>query len=56
MINEIEKYFPDMEIIESDIEEKIHQELIKDDFNKYTKNDVIKALNKETLDFDDFCA
>ena len=40
-----------MEIIESDIEEKIHQELIKADFNKYTKNDVIKAVVKQ---FDEY--
>ena len=55
MIEEIEKYFPDMEIISSDIEEKIQKTLAKADFNK-TKDDVIKALNKEVLDFDDFCA
>ncbi len=56
MINEIEKYFPDMEVINSDIEEKIHSALDKANFEKYTKEDVIKALNKETLDIDDFCA
>ena len=51
-----EKYFPDMEIINSDIEDKILNIVNKIDFNKYNKNDVINALQKDSCSIEDFCA
>ena len=51
-----EKYFPDMEIINSDIEDKILNIVNKIDFNKYNKNDVINALQKDNCSIEDFCA
>lgn len=56
MTLEIEKYYPDMEIIDSDIENKILNIVEKVDFNKYKDEDVLRALKKETLEIEDFCA
>lgn len=52
----MQEYFSDMEKIESDIEQKILNVVNKTDFNRYNENDVLEALNKETLSIDDFCA
>ena len=56
MTLEIEKYYPDMEIIDSNIESKILNIVEKVDFNKYKDEDVLRALKKETLEIEDFCA
>lgn len=51
-----QKYFDDMEQIDSDIEKKVLDIVNKVDFDKYTKEDVLSALKKESISIDDFCA
>ena len=52
---EIDKYYPDMEIINSDIEEKILALVEKVDFEKYDEKDVLRVLKKEECSLNDFC-
>ena len=51
-----DKFFPDMEIINSDIEDKILNITNNTDFSKFKEDDVIYALKKDTCTIDDFCA
>ncbi len=51
-----EKYFPDMEIINSDIENKILNITNNTNFEKYNEYDVINALDKNDCSIEDFCA
>ncbi len=51
-----EKYFPDMEKIESDIENKILKIADNIDFSQYSENDVKKAIKTENCSIQDFCA
>ncbi len=53
---EIDKYYPDMEIIDSDIENLILNTIKDCDFDKYTNEDIDTALKKEYLDIEDFKA
>ncbi len=55
-MSDIEKYYPDMDIIQSDIEQKIKNILDKTNFEKYTKNDVKQAIKNESCTIEDFCA
>lgn len=50
------KYLPDMEVIDSDIMEQVISGMEAYDYNKYTAEDVKKALGKERLSTDDFGA
>lgn len=52
----MEKYFDDMEIITSDIEERVLEIVNNTDFSKYKKEDVIRALESETLNTDNLAA
>ncbi len=49
-------YLEDMEIINSDIMEKIQTEMKAYDYSKYTKQDVINALSNERCSLEDFKA
>ena len=50
------KYLPDMEVIDSDIMNKVINEMNNYDYNKYTAKDVIKALDHDVITVDDFKA
>lgn len=50
------KYLPDMEVIDSDIMEQVISGMEAYDYNKYTAEDVKKALGKERPGIDDFGA
>ena len=50
------KYLEGMEVIESDIMEKVISEMNLYDYNKYTEADVKKALAKDSLSPEDFKA
>ncbi len=50
------EYQEGMDIIQSDIMDTILELTGKYDYNKYTKEDVLKALSKDVLDLDDFGA
>ena len=54
-INHME-YMEDMDIIESDIMDKVILEMDKYDYNEYTVSDVKRALQKEYLNIEDFKA
>lgn len=45
-INHME-YLPDMDIIDSDVMDKVISAMEEYDYNKYTANDVRRALDKE---------
>ena len=50
------KYLPDMEVIDSDIMDKVINEMNNYDYNKYTAKDVIKALDHDVTTVEDFKA
>lgn len=50
------KYLPDMEVLESDIQEKVIAKMEAYDYSKYTAADVKRALTKEKCSVDDFQA
>ena len=50
------EYLPDMEQIESDIMEKVMSQVNDYDYNKYTAQDVIHALEHNTFSVEDFKA
>ena len=50
------EYLPDMEQIESDIMEKVMSQVNDYDYNKYTAQDVIHALEHNTCSVEDFKA
>ncbi|WP_458414815.1 2-iminoacetate synthase ThiH [Schinkia sp. CFF1] len=50
------QYMPGMEVIESDIMEKVLGAVEKFDYNQYTSRDVEAALNKDHLSIDDYGA
>lgn len=50
------KYMPNMEIIESDIKDKVISAMNSFDYNKYTQEDVKRALSKDTCSIEDFKA
>lgn len=54
-INPME-YLPDMEVIESDIMEKVLEQTAAYDYDSYTGADVERALSKEWLTIDDYGA
>ncbi|MBU5486921.1 2-iminoacetate synthase ThiH [Clostridium sp. MSJ-8] len=54
-INHME-YMEGMEVLESDIMDKVISEMNDYDYNKYTVNDVRRALSKEYLNLEDFKA
>lgn len=47
-------YLPDMEILESDIQQKVIERMEAYDYNKYTEKDVKAALSHETCTPEDF--
>ena len=49
-------YFPDMEILESDICDKVMSQVNSFDYSKYTARDVKAALDHETCTLEDFKA
>ena len=49
-------YFPDMEVLESDICEKVMSQVNSFDYSKYTARDVKAALDHETCTLEDFKA
>lgn len=55
-MKDINQYYPDMEIINSDIEQKVFDILSKTDFDNVKDSDITRALNKEYLDYNDFIA
>ena len=50
------EYTPGMEIIEHDIFDKVISEMNSYDYNSYTEEDVKRALNKDSINLDDFKA
>lgn len=54
-INHME-YMEGMEVLESDVMDKVISEMNDYDYNKYTVNDVRRALSKEYLNLEDFKA
>ncbi len=50
------EYLPDMEVIESDMLEKVVDEMNAYCYNKYTEQDVINVLNRDVLSIRDFQA
>lgn len=50
------KYLEGMEIIKSDIKDKVLANVENFDYNSYTEADVLKALSKETCGIEDFKA
>lgn len=50
------KYLDDMEIIESDVKNKVLEAMEEYDYNSYTSEDVLRALSKETCNIEDFKA
>ena len=54
-INHME-YLPDMEVIQSDIMEKVLTQTAAYDYTRYTAQDVVRALQKEWLTIDDYGA
>lgn len=50
------KYLDDMEIIESDVKDKVLKAMEEYDYNSYTSEDVLRALSKETCNIEDFKA
>lgn len=52
----MEEYFDNMEIIESDIKDKVLKLSGGYDYGNYTENHVLKALAKENADIEDFAA
>ena len=50
------QYLPSMEVIESDLMEKVLSAAAKYDYEKYTSRDVEKALNKDQLSIEDYAA
>ena len=50
------EYTPGMEIIEHDIFNKVISEMNSYDYNSYTEGDVKRALNKDSINLDDFKA
>lgn len=50
------KYLPDMEVLESDIDKRVIKAMQDYDYNKYTAQDVKKALRTEVLSPEDFGA
>ncbi len=50
------QYLPDMEVINSDIPKKVISAMEQYDYNKYTSEDVQRALRSDSLTIDDFAA
>lgn len=50
------EYLPNMEIIESDIKDKVLKTMDDFDYDSYTANDVLRALGKDTCSIEDFKA
>lgn len=50
------EYLPNMEIIESDIKDKVLKAMDDFDYDSYTANDVLRALGKDTCSIEDFKA
>ncbi|RDU22627.1 2-iminoacetate synthase ThiH [Anaerosacchariphilus polymeriproducens] len=48
------EYMPDMDVIESDIMDRVQKKMKAYDYNCYTKEDVIRILNKEQMSIEDF--
>ncbi len=50
------EYMPGMEVIEDDIMNQVISKMDEYDYDKYTEEDVKRALTKETLNIEDFAA
>ena len=50
------KYLPDMEVIDSDMLDKVIAAMDAYDYDKYTEQDVLSALNHDSLTPEDFAA
>lgn len=50
------EYMPGMEVIEDDIMDQVISKMDEYDYDKYTEEDVKRALTKETLNIEDFAA
>ncbi|EJO5347260.1 2-iminoacetate synthase ThiH [Clostridium botulinum] len=50
------KYMPGMQVIQSNIMDQVISKMKAYDYEKYTGNDVLKALRKDVLDIEDFAA
>ncbi|WP_459479011.1 2-iminoacetate synthase ThiH [Clostridium saccharoperbutylacetonicum] len=54
-VNHME-YMQDMEVIESNVMNQVISKMEAYDYETYTGNDVLRALNKDVLDIEDFAA
>jgi 2-iminoacetate synthase len=54
-VNHME-YMQDMEVIESNVMDQVISKMEAYDYETYTGNDVLRALNKDVLDIEDFAA
>lgn len=50
------KYLPGMEVLESDIMDQVISKMNAYDYDSYTDEDVVRALNKENRSIEDFAA
>lgn len=50
------EYLPDMEVLESDIQQKVIDAMNNYDYDKYTAKDVLNAINKSNRTQEDFAA
>lgn len=50
------EYLPDMEVLESDIQQKVIDAMNNYDYDKYTAKDVLNAINKSNRTPEDFAA
>ena len=50
------KYMPGMEVLESNVMDQVISKMEEYDSEKYTADNVLRALNKDVLDIEDFAA
>lgn len=55
-LSDVMSYYDDMEIIQSDIMDKVLTITADCDMNRFTKADVLTALKKDSIDLDDYAA
>lgn len=55
-LSDVMSYYDDMEIIQSDIMDKVLAMTADCDMNRFTKADVLAALKKDSIDLDDYAA
>ena len=55
-LSDVMSYYDDMEIIQSDIMDRVLAMTADCDMNRFTKADVLAALKKDSIDLDDYAA